>query len=215
MDGYGRGFSRCLNGLGQLVVLSILWTVCCLPVVTIGASSAALYYTAVKVVRRGRGSLLSSFFSCFRDCFWQSLHVNMFYLAAFAVLAFFALPYLDGEDSAGGPVPYLLLGLAFLLLLPCVFSYPAISRFYHRGTALARFLLLLAGRHVHVGIACALLLLACGALALSNGAALLLAPGLCAFLQSLLLEPVFRRYSDPSDREGCALWYGGDPDGPD
>ena len=41
-----------LNLLGQLILLSILWTVCCLPIITVGASTVALYYTVVKVLRR-------------------------------------------------------------------------------------------------------------------------------------------------------------------
>jgi len=199
-----------LNKMGQLVILSVLWVLCCLPLVTIGASSAALYYAAVKVVRRDRGRLLGSFFSCFRENFWQSLSVNMFYLTGFAVLAFFALPQLGGEGSGNSYLLYVLAGLALLLLIPLVFSYPAISRFYHRGMALVRFLALLSGRYVYVGAACVILLLAGGALVLSNGAALLFVPGIYAYLKSLMLEPIFRKYSDPSDTEQFERWYGED-----
>ena len=36
-----------LGVLGDLVVLSLLWAVCCMPLVTVGPASAALYDTAV------------------------------------------------------------------------------------------------------------------------------------------------------------------------
>jgi len=38
-----NSFLSWLNILGQLVIASIVWVVCSLPVVTLGASSCALY----------------------------------------------------------------------------------------------------------------------------------------------------------------------------
>lgn len=195
-----------LNAAGQLIVLSILWVVCSLPVVTIGASSTALYYTVVKVVRRDRGSLLQSFFSAFRDNFWQSLTVNMVFLCYFALLAALAIPRIavwDGSDSS----LYLIMGFALLGACPLVLCYPVISRFYHRGMALVRFLILLISRHIHVPLLSVVLLLI-GVLAVaSNGAALVFVPGIYAWLQSLLLEPVFQKYSTADGSEQYGTWY--------
>ena len=42
---------RMINKLLDLMVLSLVWVVCCIPVVTAGAASSALYYAVVK--RRG------------------------------------------------------------------------------------------------------------------------------------------------------------------
>lgn len=207
MDKYSRPILHGLNAVGQLIVLSMLWTVCCLPVVTIGASSTALYYTVVKVVRRDRGRVLSAFFTCFRENFWQSVSVNLCYLGIFAVLALAALPRL-----LGGDIPYAVLGLTFLVLIPFAYSYPVLSRFYHKGGALARFLLLLSGRYVYVGALCAALLLGAAVLVLSNGASLLFVPGIYAYIQSLMLEPLFRRYSSQTDEDRFKVWYDGDGD---
>lgn len=52
-----------------MVVLSVLWCLCSLPILTLGASSAALYHTAVKVIRQNRGYA----FATFRDSFKGSL----------------------------------------------------------------------------------------------------------------------------------------------
>lgn len=73
-----------LNQLGQLILLSILWTICSLPVITIGASTAALYYTVVKVLRRHQDSLFAAFFREFRNNFLQSLNINMVFCATSA-----------------------------------------------------------------------------------------------------------------------------------
>ncbi|WP_416387741.1 DUF624 domain-containing protein [Eisenbergiella tayi] len=47
----------------------MLWCLCSLPLLTLGASSAALYHTAVKVIRQNRGYA----FADFRDSFKGSL----------------------------------------------------------------------------------------------------------------------------------------------
>lgn len=201
-----------LNLLGQLVLVSILWTVCCLPIVTIGAASTALYYTVVKVLRRGQDSLIQAFFREFRSNFFQSLNINMVFLCYFAVLAYFAAPQLAALDSGVGSSFYLVIGLAFLGTLPLSVIYPVISRFYHRGASLVRFTLMLTGRHPHIVIASALLLIAGILLALSNAATLLFVPGVIAYVQSLMLEPVFKKYSEADDSQHYEIWYGQEKD---
>ena len=47
-----KGIWAWLSTLVDVVGLSVLWIALCLPVVTIGPATAALYYTVVKCVRR-------------------------------------------------------------------------------------------------------------------------------------------------------------------
>ena len=149
-----------LNLLGQLILLSILWTICSLPVITVGASTAALYYTVVKVLRRNQESLFAAFFREFRNNFLQSLNINMVFLCYFGILAYFAIPRLSAAQSGADIGFYALVGLAILGALPLSFVYPAISRFYHKGGALVRFLLMVIGKHLHIVLSWTLLLAA-------------------------------------------------------
>lgn len=199
-----------LNLLGQLILLSILWTICCLPIITIGASTTALYYTVVKVLRRNRDSLFAAFFREFRGSFLQSLNINMVFLCYYGVLAYFAVPRLTAAQSSIDPGFFALAGLAVLGALPLSFVYPTISRFYHKGGSLLRFVLMVIGKHPHIILACALLLAAGILLVLSNPAALIFVPGAVCYVQSLMLEPVFRKYSDADSN--YEIWYGKDDD---
>ena len=56
-----------LNKAADMVILSVLWCICSLPVVTIGAASSALYHATMKVIRLGRGYAFSTFFTSFRQ----------------------------------------------------------------------------------------------------------------------------------------------------
>lgn len=52
--------------------LNILWLVCCLPIFTIGASTTALFYVTLKVVKNEENSLTKAFFHSFKENFRQS-----------------------------------------------------------------------------------------------------------------------------------------------
>ena len=50
----------------DILVLSVMWVVCSLPIVTIGPASAALYYSCVKCLRYKEGGAYRSFLSAFK-----------------------------------------------------------------------------------------------------------------------------------------------------
>ena len=66
-------FYHFLNKISDLMILSILWFVTALPIVTLGSASSALYYCVNKVIRQEQGSLIKSYFQAFRENFKQSL----------------------------------------------------------------------------------------------------------------------------------------------
>ena len=69
---YESKFSQLLLKLCYSCYLNLLWFVCSLPVVTIGAATTALYYTSLKVIRGEESSLTQQFFHSFRENFKQA-----------------------------------------------------------------------------------------------------------------------------------------------
>lgn len=57
-----QGFGR----IADYFILSILWLVCSIPVITVGAASIALYDTVAHCFRFGEGNMFQRFFSTFR-----------------------------------------------------------------------------------------------------------------------------------------------------
>lgn len=198
-----------LNTIGQLVLGSVLWVICSLPVFTLGAASCALYYAVVKALRRERGGLIPCFFSAFKENLAQCFYVNVFYMLIFALPAYFAIPHLMNLEAGLGGSFYVIVGLCFLFMLPLCVTYPVISRFYYRGVQLGKFLLLLIGRHFMVCFSSLLLVAAGIVIVMNNAAALMFVPGGIAYIQCLMLEGVFKKYSDKDSGE-YALWYGED-----
>ena len=69
---YESKFSQLLLKICYSCYLNLLWFVCSIPIFTIGASTTALYYTSLKVIRGEESSLTRQFFHSFRENFKQS-----------------------------------------------------------------------------------------------------------------------------------------------
>lgn len=109
MDGKVVNF---LNKVADLVLLNILWLICCVPIVTIGASTTAFSYVLLKMVRDEESYLFSTFFRVFKENFKQSTVVWVIFILIGAVL------YLDFYvvGIMTGGVKSILLTLFFMIL---------------------------------------------------------------------------------------------------
>ena len=80
-------FWQFLNKVTDAALMSLLWLLTSLPLVTIGASTAAFYSYTLKQVSNQEGSLVKSYFSAFRAHFKRA---TLLWLLQAAGTAFFA-----------------------------------------------------------------------------------------------------------------------------
>ena len=194
-----------LGYLGDLVMLSLLWAVCCIPVLTAGASTTALYDTAVHALRRKDDALLGRFFATFRRELGAGAVSTLLWAAVILAESFLysalrdALPA-EGDSRAVLFAALVLLGFFTLCVLAWVF--PILSRFTMRTAALNLAAARLAFGHILRSAALALLIAATLALSLLLGFPVMVLPGLAALGASYLIEPVFRPFEFP-DSDGA------------
>ena len=79
---YDSKFGQLFLKLAYGCCLNILWLVCCLPIVTIGASTTALYYTSFKIAKDEGSYITTMFFRSFRQNFKQATVIWLIMLAA-------------------------------------------------------------------------------------------------------------------------------------
>lgn len=70
-----------IGNLADFFLLSCLWYLCCLPVVTAGAATTALYYVTLKMARGQEGQLIPAFFHSFKQNLKQATALWVGYLA--------------------------------------------------------------------------------------------------------------------------------------
>ena len=75
-----------ITKLACTAYLNLLWFICCIPIVTAGASTTALYYVTLKMVKDEESGLTRAFFHSFKENFRQGTIIWLILLAAGIVL---------------------------------------------------------------------------------------------------------------------------------
>ncbi len=78
---------RFLGFVGDLILLNFLFIVCCLPIISIGASASALYTVTLQFIRKEGGSAGKEFLRAFAGNFRKTVPMTLLFLAVGAVLA--------------------------------------------------------------------------------------------------------------------------------
>lgn len=118
---------RAIGRVGDLALVNILFLLCSIPVVTLGASAAALNTVSFQMVRGENPSIISTFFCAFRRNFWQATLLNLLFLLLGAGL-YLDLRVMQANLSAFPLVLWVgagLLALAAALTLPFAFALQA------------------------------------------------------------------------------------------
>lgn len=188
------------------MILSVLWLVCSLPIVTIGASTAALYYSINKRFNAKVDGTASLFFHSFKDNLRQGILLSVIYILFCGFIVFDITASIRGIADIKLPEWYKM--FALVLILPVVFTvfyiFPYISRYSNTTkNCLINSFLLSATRMDHTFY---LLLMNAAALAgcVFFPPAALVLPGLCALLSTKIIEPAFQRAAEQGKKNADA-----------
>ena len=200
-----------MDMLSKWMALSGLLLLGCIPVVTAGASWAATYYTAVKTVRRQRGSIWSCYWHSFRQNLKQGIAFSLLMLAVGGLLVFYRFA-MSGVEAFSALYFGLVVLLAVVFLAILVWLFPLLSRFTMPAGRLLTVSVLLAAGHPLRTVVVVAMLLAAVLLTALLPLLILLLPGLLCWAASFLQEPVFRKLAKDGQERGAVEaeddpWY--------
>lgn len=208
-------FWREVSRITDVMVLSLLWLFCSLPVVTLGAATAALYDATVKCVRGGEQGAIKRFFRTFRRELFVASVTSLVWLLwlAVLVLALYVLWAVVLVERVSAAVA---VAISFLILLVPMgafcWMFPLLSRFTLplfglSRTAVRMALAYLPYTAIIVALTIAVVVGSIRQLIPLMLLPLLIAPCLTVLVWSLMMERAFRKYmpeeepSLPSDEE--------------
>jgi len=112
--------------------LSILWLICCLPIVTAGAATTALYAAVYRYLRKNEGHLLRTFFDAFRENWKRSTLVWLLVLAAGILLGVDVLVFrtMALQGQLLGKLYWLILVLICIWITWTVYAFAYCARFH-------------------------------------------------------------------------------------
>ena len=195
MDSGLMGF---LSKVSDICIIGVFWIVGCLPVVTIGASTTAAYYTMVKVVRRQIGTLHKEFFKAFKTNFMDSAIINLFYLVVGTTLVFNIYTMYHALEASDAYMPFqmffLYVTLFFLVIAVSLYTYPVLSRFEIGKWKLVKFSVMILFRHFPTTLILLVMWIAAMAGILYLPVGIVFLPGLYLYFGSFFLEKILRKY---------------------
>ena len=181
---------RFIGNLADVFIVSVLWIVCSLPVVTIGASTTAMYYVTLKLASNQEGYTVRSFFKSFRQNFKQATVIWIGTAAVGVVL------YLDVSGTSLGRsviIAALIMCVIYLLFLTMVF--PLLARCENTVSALVKMAFALCIRNAVLLFSAVVITAVIFYVALFHVWILaIIAPGLSAFLNSYIINRIFEKY---------------------
>lgn len=197
-----------LTKFGQLVMLTAVWIICCIPIITTGPAMSAFYYAVMKSVRRDVGYPVREFFRSFRRTLKDGIIFTVIYLAGAALI------YVNVQYMANVPgKSHLFMLFAYIVLaavsigIAC-YLFPALSRFNVSRGRLIRMALYMALTRFPLT---AVLVAAPAGLAWLcmyhlPVACLLFVPGIWCYISTFLVEPALKKFI-PEPDEGEKEWY--------
>lgn len=81
-------FNEFMSHIGDMALANIAWAVCSLPVVTVGASTQALFEVARAIDEGQDGHVLKRFWSAFTRRFGTNLAIGVIFLAFYGLIGF-------------------------------------------------------------------------------------------------------------------------------
>ena len=118
-----------LSKVADLVWLNIIFIVFSLPIVTIGASTTAMYYVAMKMAKNEEGYIFRDFFKAFKSNFKQSSIIWLI-SATIGVVLLVNFRILASWDSVVSKVLICIICvIAIMLIFMSLYVYPLLARF--------------------------------------------------------------------------------------
>lgn len=190
----------------DIVGLSLVWAFLCIPVVTIGPATSALYYTVVKCVRQKEKGTFGVYFKSFRSCLKKGILATLIILPIALMIAVgFGIMKANRESSAGA-VMFVAYYIALVIPAGIVcWLFPLMGRFESKLTDAFKTSAQLALRHLPSTVVVVLLAAETVIFLLEKWWPVFFAPAVAALLASLFFERIFPKYLTEEDKKLLTL----------
>lgn len=186
------------------VYLNILWFLCCLPVFTAGASTTALFYVTLKMVKNEERNLTKEFFHSFQENFRQGTKIWLILLGTGIAMAFdgyvlYHMRYTNAFWTVTAAV-FLVALAAYAIVL--MYIFPLLSRFDNTVTAMFKNSIILGMRFLLcTALMAAVYFIMAFVVIRIFTPAVIFGEGLCALLCSYLLSNILKLCQEQSEQK--------------
>lgn len=199
------------NKYGGLVadtlILSLMWMLFSIPVITAGAATSAMFYVSTRRIADREGYITADFWAAFKANFVRSTLLWLIIMVAMGVLSFNMWLIVTNSMNMEG------LGVFGFIILPAqlifmveilfmsIYMFPVTARFEMGFKQTIKSSFFMANRHLLTSILCTALLIGLIVIGLMTGFLLVAVPGIYAMLSSYLIMKVLKKYRPEMDKD--------------
>lgn len=200
---YDSPLMRMLTKFGDCICASVLWLIFSLPVVTMGASSTALYAAVYRTIRKNGGGLWRNFWDSFRENLKRSTLAWLPALLLMVLLTMDVFVFRNIKIAGGafGNLYWVVLVLWCAALTWIIYLSAYAARFNGSVREVLRFSFLLLILHPFKAVGVLVPAVAGLALTLYIPYMIFAAPAAILWISSITLEKVFLLHMRPEDVE--------------
>lgn len=210
-----------LSRIFDMIWVSLIFLVFCIPLITIGDAITSLYYVCTKVIRHGEGYVWREFWRSFKQNFKQST-IYWLIIVFIYFLLWWNINYLglnsSTKEGTGGVLAAIYLVMMIVLAILTLNVFPIISRFDNKFMMTIRFGLFCTFRHILHGVIILAMVIFAGLLTYVQWGTptmffAIILPGLVGFLSTYPMEHVLKKYQPKRELEydetgtPIRMWY--------
>lgn len=120
---------QALGKVADLLLLNMLALLCCIPIITIGASMTALHYMALKMARDEECYIARGFFKSFRQNFKQATLIWLLMLLVTVVLVIDFLIMNNSGVEFNGVIRVIITIFALFVFCGSIYVFPVLAKF--------------------------------------------------------------------------------------
>lgn len=193
--GIDSTFYRLMDKFTKLVILTMLWLLCSIPIVTMGAATTALYYVTMKLAKGEDCNTIKLFFHSFRSNFRQATIIWVIFVAIGILFGSNYFYYWITGNSQSKGIQYVFLVLLVIYGMALLYIFPVLAKFDNPVKNTIVFSIIMS--MVNIGWTVLLTFISIMAVLITlilNGFPVFFAMGIVAWLQSFLFNHIFDKY---------------------
>lgn len=135
----------------QLMILNFLTLICCIPIITSGASITALYCCSFKLLQEQEPHIIKCFFKSFKENLKQSVFITLvlFLFASILLYDFYFTQFIQhASANINTFLLYCFIILAILYVMVSLYVYPLLAKFYNSTFNIFRNAFFISIRHI-------------------------------------------------------------------
>ena len=137
-----------LSRIADLILLNVLWLITSVPIITIGASTTALYYVVLKMVKNEESYIIRSYFHSFCGNLRQSTTLWQLLLTTGSLVSYDISICAQLDSPYAKTCQTLLAFIGLIILASAFYAFPVLARFDNTVRLILKNAVLMAAAHL-------------------------------------------------------------------